>query len=252
MQAYNKTFARVYNLRWGGFAQNVAPRIREYYDSLPIAASNRRVLDVCCGTGQMALHFLENGYRVTGIDLSEAMLRHARENTARFVETGQAQFIRANATSFALAQQFGLIVSIFDALNHLEDETALKSCFQCVSAALANGGVFIFDLNTRAGLDRWNGIHVDDTREAMIVTRGLYEPTLGRAYTRLSGFICNPDGFYERFEETAFNTAFDMQQVREILLDAGWSHVHFARLPDLSAPIDEPEREGRVFFVASR
>ena len=44
-----------------------------------------------------------------------------------------------------------------------------------------NGGVFIFDLNTRAGLLRWNNISVDDSEEAMIVTRGYYSGQGSRA-----------------------------------------------------------------------
>lgn len=67
MQAYGAGFARVYNLRWSGFARQVAPLILEYFEVSPFAAANKRVLDLCCGTGQLALYFLEKGYRVVGI-----------------------------------------------------------------------------------------------------------------------------------------------------------------------------------------
>ena len=93
MQAYGAGFARVYNLRWSGFARQVAPLILEYFEVSPFAAANKRVLDLCCGTGQLALYFLEKGYRVVGIDLSEHMLRYARENTLAYIVSGQAKFI---------------------------------------------------------------------------------------------------------------------------------------------------------------
>jgi 2-polyprenyl-3-methyl-5-hydroxy-6-metoxy-1,4-benzoquinol methylase len=42
----------------------------------------RRVLDIGCGTGRHAIELARRGYRVTGIDLSEAQLRRAREKAA--------------------------------------------------------------------------------------------------------------------------------------------------------------------------
>lgn len=102
MQAYNANFAKVYNLRWGGFAQNVAPLIRSFYETKPISQVHRTVLDLCCGTGQLAVLFLEAGYRVVGLDLSEHMLVYARENASRFLDGGQARFVQGDARHFAL------------------------------------------------------------------------------------------------------------------------------------------------------
>lgn len=251
MQAYSQGFARIYNLKWIGFAMQIAPRLLEFYERTSMG-QNKTLLDVCCGTGQLAVYFLERGYRVTGLDLSEPMLAHARQNAARFIETGQARFVQADASSFALDEQFGLVVSTFDALNHLENEQALKGCFQSVHAVLVPEGYFIFDLNTRAGLARWNSINVEDTAEYMIVNRGVYDGQSDRALVKITGFVRNPDGFYERFEQTAFNVAFDLARVRQWLLDLGWREVYCARSQDLNTPIDEPEREGRVFFVARK
>lgn len=250
MQAYGRAFARVYNKRWAFFAHRVAPQIANFYANTSIGQKNRSVLDLCCGTGQLALYFLERGYRVTGIDLSEHMLQYASENASAYMEEGRAQFIQADVSDFALDEQFGLAVSTFDALNHLESQAALQKCFQSVLSVLAPEGVFIFDLNTRAGLMRWNNISVDDGQGAMIVTRGVYDGQSDRAYTRVSGFIRAADALYERFEETVFNTVFDMAWVRDMLLEAGWRCAHCARIDDLADPITEPEQESRVFFVA--
>jgi SAM-dependent methyltransferase len=251
VQAYSTEFAHVYNLRWTFFADQMAPRILEFYRRAPISATNPLALDLCCGTGQLARHLLENGLRVIGVDSSAGMLQHAAENNAAYVEQGAARFIQADAANFTLGgAQVGLAVSTFDALNHLESDDALRRCFQCVFASVAPGGIFLFDLNTRAGLAGWNGINIDDGEDAMIVTRGIYDAPSRRATVRISGFARRVDGLYERFEETAFNTAFDLAWVRQALLDCGWRSVHFARGLDLATPIDEPEKERRAFVVA--
>lgn len=252
MQAYGRSFARVYNMRWTGFAQQMAPRLRAYYESTALGHEAHTMLDLCCGTGQLTLHFLDNGYQVTGLDLSDAMLDHARANAAPYIITGQARFRQADAASFTVEEPVGLVVSTFDALYHLASMEALRGCFRSVYAALLEGGTFLFDLNTREGLRRWAGIQIEDTPDIMIITRGLYDEESGRWYTRISGFTPAENGLYERFEETAYNTAFDMKEVEAALLEAGFKNARFAKGADLSATVEEPEQEGRIFITAEK
>jgi SAM-dependent methyltransferase len=180
------------------------------------------------------------------------MLQYARENASGYVDQGRARFVQADASNFRLDDTFGLVVSIFDALNHLDGKEALRGCFGSVFPLLVPGGCFVFDLNTRAGLRRWNAIHVMDEDEAMIVTRGIYNGQSDRAWTQVSGFLQTANGLYERFEETVYNHVFDLAWVRQILLETGWQEVYCARIENLAQPLDEPEEEVRTFFVACK
>lgn len=252
MQAYNPSFARVYNLRWTQFAQNVAPRLRAYYESTQVGEENHTLLDLCCGTGHLAVHFLDSGYRVTGLDLSEAMLEYARANAAAYIVAGLANFIQGDAANFSLEDQFGLVVSTFDALNHLPDFDALKSCFLSVYPVLTPGGSFIFDLNTLEGLQRWTGISVEDGVDLMLIVRALFDESSQKAFTRISGFIKAREDLYERFEETTFEIGFNLDAVREALLETGFRTVRFSRLQDLNEPVEAPERESRIYVIAEK
>jgi SAM-dependent methyltransferase len=252
MQAYGPTFARVYNEKWVDFARHVAPLIRSFYESTPAGQQHRTLLDVCCGTGQLAQHFLEHGYQVTGIDRSPHMLRYARENNAVHVESGQARFLEADAADFALDAQFGLAVSTFDALNHLPDQEALRGCFASVYSLLVPGGLFIFDLNTRSGLARWNGINVRDMPDHLIIDRGIYDGQGDRAWVKITGFVRTEGGLYERFEQTAYNTAFDLAWVRDTLFRTGWQSMYYCRVDDLGMPVPDPETLNRAFAVVRK
>lgn len=253
MQAYGKGFSRVYNLMWTGFAAQVSPLIYDFYINQANSKGTKTLLDLCCGTGQLASYFLEQGFEVTGLDLSEHMLAYAKENTLRYGEKGQARFIKGDVSSFSLDKSFGLVVSTFDALNHLPDEAALKSCFSSVFQVVDEGGWFIFDLNTCEGLRRWNGCIVDDSNpQALIINRGLYLPQEKRSWTNITGFYLEENELYSRFDEIAYNTIFEMDWVQQALLDAGFRKAYPARLADLSTPIESPESERRVFFVAQR
>lgn len=251
MQVYGPGFAKIYNKRWAGFACQIAPLIQACYETMFPDSQSRSVLDLCCGTGQMARHFLDQGYRVVGIDLSEPMLGYARENNREYIEAGQADFIHADVCDVRMEERFGLIVSTFDALNHLENMTALKRCFIC--ARNAGDGMFVFDLNTRHGLRRWNGIHMDDSNEdSLLITRGFYDGEGDRAWTKITGFVREKNGLFERFDETTYNTVFDLDTVEIALKESGWRNVYFARFQDLKTPLVDPESEGRVFVVARR
>lgn len=128
MQAYSKGSAKVYNIMWSDFPKQVAPFISDFYAATPLGQHNRSMLDPCFGRGHLAIHFLEKGYWVLGIDLSEHMLNYARENARQYVESGKAIFIQVDVSDFVLSERFGLVVSTYDALNHLENEQALRRC----------------------------------------------------------------------------------------------------------------------------
>jgi SAM-dependent methyltransferase len=248
-------------MRWTHFAQRVAPKITAYYEATPVGEDNRRVLDLACGTGQLALYLLERGYEVVGLDLSPAMLRHARENARDYVEAGKARFVEGDAADFTPQEvldsedredRFGLVVSTFDALNHLPDWDDLENCFISTYNVLAEGGHFVFDLNTRHGLRRWGGISVQEEEDLVLITRGVVAEEEGRAYTQISGFARRDDGLYERFNEVAYNTIFNMDDVADVLDEIGFGSVTFAQPGNLEEPVANPESFGRIFILARK
>lgn len=252
MQTYAEAFADIYNTHWINFANRVAPLLFDFYAQTPAGQEHPSLLDVCCGTGQLALYFLAQDYRVIGLDSSPAMLAHARENARAYVETGQARFIEGDAAAFTLDTQVGLAVSTYDALNHLPDMAALRGACHSVAAALVEGGWFLFDLNTRAGLQHWSGVSVQPGEELLLLTRGVVIEEQQRAYTHITGFKRQENGLYARFDQVAYNSIFALAEVAAALREAGFRHVYCARLEDLQTPVEQPENLLRVFFVAQK
>jgi len=212
----------------------------------------RELLDVCCGTGQLARRFLEQGYVVVGIDLSPHMLEYAVRNNQKAVDEGRARFLVGDASAFELEEPVSFAVSLFDSLNHLPDVDALGSCFSCAWDSLRSPGMFVFDLNTPTGLERSNGINVQDSEEITIINRGIYAPGAERAFTSITGFIRNADGTYERFSERAYNTVFKGAEVLGLLRKAGFSECYVAASSDLSEAVEEPDELDRAFFVCRK
>ena len=130
-------FAWAYNRHWSYFDQQVLPILdRLVLKGLPAGA---HILDLCCGTGQLARALTDRGYQVTGLDGSEEMIRFARENAP------DADFIVDDARSFSSPDAYHAAVSAFDSLNHVMTLAELASVFCNVSAALHEGGPFLFE-----------------------------------------------------------------------------------------------------------
>ena len=252
MQAYSKLFSKVYNQMWRDYADRISPMLYDFYTGTSIGGSSKTLLDVCCGTGQLTAYFLERGFSVVGLDSSEDMLIYARKNSLPYVVSKQASFIQGDAASFQIDQEFGLVVSTFDALNHLPDIKALEGCIQSVYPVLEDDGYFIFDLNTTEGLKNWNSLRIKPGEEIFIFNRGIFDESTVKAWTKITGFVRNDEGLYERFDETVYNTVFDMEAVRTCLLDTGFRSVYFATGKELARAIDNPEDERKVFFVAKK
>ena len=104
----------------------------------------RSVLDLCCGTGILAGELIARGYRVVGVDASEAMLALARERLGPEVVLG-----RMTLPDLAVEGVFDAAVCTFDGFNYLTPDE-LRLTMGVVAGCLRPDGWLVFDLHTDA------------------------------------------------------------------------------------------------------
>jgi ubiquinone/menaquinone biosynthesis C-methylase UbiE len=102
-----------------------------------------KILDVGCGTGRHAVELARRGYEVTGIDLSEAQLSHAKEKAKNAGVS--VRFLQRDARKSGFKDRFDLAIMLceggFSLMETDEENYAiLSSC----ARALKPGGKFIF------------------------------------------------------------------------------------------------------------
>jgi predicted TPR repeat methyltransferase len=100
------------------------------------------VLDLCCGTGLLAGELVARGYRVVGIDASDAMLALARSRLGR-----QVTLSRRTLPDLAVDGVFDAAVCTFDGLNYLTPDE-LRLTMAAVALRLRPAGWLVFDLHT--------------------------------------------------------------------------------------------------------
>lgn len=252
MTDHSKTFARFHHQRWMNVNRQLTPLLTEYYQNSEPGRRKLSVLELGCGTGHVALNFLEKGYRVTAVDPSGNMLALARESAARYVGSGQASFVHSELDRVEVPEGFGLCLAVHDDFNHFGSVEALSACFTLAQRAVAGGGLFLFDLHTRHGLQRLNNVIIEDNQQAMAAIRGIYDGERDRLLVKFTGFLRSDDGRYDRFDELLVSHAFELDRVSQALRDSGWGEFHYAKYTDLGKPLADPEKVSRVFAVARR
>lgn len=177
-----------------------------------------RILDVCCGNGVLARELVSRGYRVTGVDASEEMLRYALENAP------SAEFVRADARSFRLPPRFDAAISTFDSLNYMLSEGDLTAVFRNVHAALVDGGRFVFDLNLEGRYrDFWGATCATVDEEHACFIRGDYDPETHIGRTLVTLF--RPGEDWERNDVVFLQRFHPVESVLGLLRQVGFEEA---------------------------
>ncbi len=101
----------------------------------------KRILDVGCGTGQLACALAESGHAVTGLDPAGAMLAVARHRPGG----DRVRWVQADARSAALAERFDLAVMSGHVFQVFLEDSDVRAVLQTVRRHLAPGGRFAFE-----------------------------------------------------------------------------------------------------------
>lgn len=143
---YQEDLAYIHHTGFGDFSRQAGPELLR----LLRAAGIRRgtLVDLGCGSGIWAGLASGNGFKVTGVDQSAAMVRLAKRVAPR------AKFVRSSMHNFKLPP-CDAVTSIGEALSYLGPSERslgrLESLFARVADCLRPGGMFLFDAMIREG-----------------------------------------------------------------------------------------------------
>jgi predicted TPR repeat methyltransferase len=103
------------------------------------------ILDIPCGTGILMKKMSEYGYNVIGIDKNEFMLSKAKHKGLD-VHVGDVR-------NFEVEHNLDIVLS-FDSFGHMSEDGELERVFNSVHRNLKDKGTFIFDIDSRDGINR--------------------------------------------------------------------------------------------------
>ena len=115
-------------------------------DFLAAAARGGAALELGIGTGRVALPLARRGVRISGIDLSEAMVARLRAKPGA-EEIGVAI---GDFASTRVEGSFSLAYLVFNTIMNLTTMDAQIACFQNVASHLEPGGCFVIEVGVPA------------------------------------------------------------------------------------------------------
>ncbi len=117
-----------------------------------------RVLDLCCGPGLFLVPLAARGYRVTGVDLSPAMLERA-EAVCRAADAGPADvtLVREDMLTYTAPDAYDVILNVFTSFGYFEDADDNFQVLRNAWQSLAPGGRLLVDVMGKEVLAGWIG-----------------------------------------------------------------------------------------------
>jgi len=103
----------------------------------------KTLLDMGSGTGKHAELFCNNGYIVHGIDLSEDMLKIAKNRIKD--KEDKLSFSHSKIQELDLNKKFDVVVSLFHVMCYQNSNNELIKAFEAAKNHLKKDGIFIFD-----------------------------------------------------------------------------------------------------------
>ena len=123
-----RKFAQYYDLYVGDFEEDL-----ELYKSF--CKAYEKILEVGCGTGRVLKSFLQDGFAITGIDISQDMLEVAKEKLHSFYQHGMLRLKHHDFMNQPIAEKYDKVLVTFYAFNYVlrHSETFLKNIFLSMS-----------------------------------------------------------------------------------------------------------------------
>lgn len=187
---YETIFDERYPELFGPLERDPEEEVRQITRLLPIAAG-AAVVDLGCGRGRHAIPLSRQGFRVTGVDLSEKMLRMARERAGR--ENVSVEWVREDMRIFTRPGAFDACLSLFTSFGYFSDEENQRVLAN-VAQSLKDGGALLLDLrNAQKGLAGEEDLESTVTvPSGQLRLRVRFDRATGRANARHE--LTRPDG----------------------------------------------------------
>ena len=207
------------------------------------------VLDLACGTGTMTGILTERGYEMIAVDGSAEMLAQAMEKASAW-KGEKPMFLNQDMPELDLYGTVDAAICCLDSINYLTSARDVQRTFQRLHLFIAPGGLLVFDINSVEKLRGLDGqAFLDETDDIYCVWRTEFDKRSKICSYGMDIFTRNEDDSWERDFEEHFQRAYEVEELKKWLMDAGFTHVRTYGDCRMSAP---KENEQRIYFTAIR
>ncbi len=139
---YSQYYDLLYNNKdYNNEAEYISKLIKDH------KSGAENLLELGCGTGKHAELLACKGFSVTGVDLSENMLKEAkkRKNLLSAKIQKKLDFYQGDITKIRINKKFDAVISLFHVISYQTTNEQLNAAFATAAEHLRKGGLFVFD-----------------------------------------------------------------------------------------------------------
>jgi len=209
----------------------------------------KRLLDVGCGTGELSIRLAQEGFEVTGIDLSEDMLTVAQGKTE---EKGvKVDYFQQNMTELMGFAPFDCAIIFCDSLNYLHNENEVKQTFKRIYDHLHEDGLLLFDVHSiyKIEHDFMNATFASNDENIGYIWNCFPGEFPHSVEHELTFYVRDASGLYKRYDELHVQRTYEINQYESWLVSCGFKIIEISADFTDNAPTETSER---IFFVAKK
>ena len=241
---YDQLMEDVPYQEWVSFVQSAKER---HFES---DTKKFSIVDVGCGTGELAIRFAKEGWEVAGVDLSGSMLAIAHEKA---VKAGVSiPFFEQDMAELEGFHHVDCITIFCDSLNYLESEEQVKDTFSSAYGQLKEGGLLLFDVHSLFKMTQvfMNNTFTSAEEDVSYIWNSFPGEHPNSVEHELSFFVQEEEtNRYLRFDELHIQRTFPVETYKKWLEEAGFTIVSVTG--DYSTELLAENAE-RIFFIAKK
>lgn len=196
-----------------------------FYDKILSENKCKKILEVGCGVGHRGEFFIDKGYEYTGLDMSEGMLRIARQKYP------EIRFIQGDVRKLKLKDKFDAIIFVGKGSAYLTTDNDMMSALETVRDHIRKGVVIIdgFDAdfiipNFKSDIS-WS--KKTGNRTITRKSKNKLNPKHHNSWDRQLTYIVKVEGDEEKkYTDNALLRAFSGNELKHFFATAGITDTH--------------------------
>ncbi|MBB6454343.1 ubiquinone/menaquinone biosynthesis C-methylase UbiE [Salirhabdus euzebyi] len=210
--------------------------------------NSRGMIDLGCGTGEIAIRLAELNFAVTGVDLSSEMLAIAHQKAQE--KNLDITWIEQDLRRLQNPYEYDVAISYCDVINYVTDPEEIREIFLGVYKLLSENGLFLFDVHSEKYVNDFLASNTFAEVRNEVSYIWFCEPGEEESSVEheLTFFVQNDNGSYNRYDETHLQRTFPISFYQKLLQDCGFTILNM--YGDFSEEITE--RTDRIFIVCQK
>ncbi len=178
-----------------------------------------KILDLCCGAGRYSIELAKVGYEVTGIDLSEDLIKTAHKNTAK--NGLRIDYHIRDMRDIRFVNHFDGVVNMFTSFGYFRKDEENTRVIGAVYKSLTESGWFVLDfMNKESTLEKLQPYDESVSNGIKVIQKRRYDIETGRIEKEI---LINKGGVQKGYNESV--RLFSIEELRAMFWKIGFEII---------------------------